>query len=599
MPDMIAPVGAMVQPPNPQQGLGLLSSLIDLRQRQQTLQTGQYLQQTAQAQAQQAQQQNSELQALGRFTANAVKDALYRNSDGGLNVQKFQQDAAAVAPVYGQAYIGQFTANANGAVDNLNALLKLSNYQRATISNYFSSVAQMPGATTQDLLDAVEKARTVSDDPGYQRAVDTMLLHVPSTVPMPTDQASAAIRNYAGLAAQHVSEASTPGAGANGANPQGTSAVGPSAVPQAGAGSAPPGVTSPLSPQQLDQLRLTAQSAGNSANAPQYASYPGRDQQTHFAQVNPNAPGGIRQDLGTSLQPGMTLSERYSIQPGPNGQLMLTDRQGGRVTPLSGVSAAGSAAPGQGATVTPNTNAFQPIGRRGNAVLTAANDPNMPSPNAPTAAQQSWISNVAKAQKDVQDARDVDSTYGNGMATAYQIRQLSVSTNTGPGTPEFVRFVGAIGARLGVNNVADYQTLGAALDRQIANVRSSLGLPATNEGLATARVAAGDLTYQRDAINAKNDYYESLTELAHRYRTGLDRVEGFSGNASPTAVNQYKAAFTANANPIAQEYELAKSRGDIATMTKIASNLSPKQAQQMQRKISNMAYIEQGQLPPQ
>jgi len=109
----------------------------------------------------------------------------------------------------------------------------------------------------------------------------------------------------------------------------------------------------------------------------------------------------------------------------------------------------------------------------------------------------------------------------------------------------------------------------------------------------------GDLNYQRDAIQAKNDYAEALTELVHRYRSGLDRVEGFSGNASPSAVNQFKAAFTANADPIAQQYELARARGDRQTMAKIANDLTPQQAQAIKVKLRNMAYLEKGQLPPQ
>jgi hypothetical protein len=48
MPDMITPVGALVQPPNPNQTMGLLSNIIGLRQQQQTLQQQQL--QTAQAQ---------------------------------------------------------------------------------------------------------------------------------------------------------------------------------------------------------------------------------------------------------------------------------------------------------------------------------------------------------------------------------------------------------------------------------------------------------------------------------------------------------------------------------------------------------------------
>lgn len=61
------PVGNTVVPPNPQQGLSALSSIVGLRQQQQNLQTGQALQQTAQAQAQQQQLQASQAQGVQNF----------------------------------------------------------------------------------------------------------------------------------------------------------------------------------------------------------------------------------------------------------------------------------------------------------------------------------------------------------------------------------------------------------------------------------------------------------------------------------------------------------------------------------------------------
>jgi len=63
MPEMI-PVGNTISPPNPQQSLSNLSSLIGIRQQQQQLQTGQYLQQSAQAGAQQNQEMMTERQRL-------------------------------------------------------------------------------------------------------------------------------------------------------------------------------------------------------------------------------------------------------------------------------------------------------------------------------------------------------------------------------------------------------------------------------------------------------------------------------------------------------------------------------------------------------
>lgn len=63
MPEMI-PVGNTIIPPNPQQGLSNLSSLLGVQQQRQQLQTGASLQQTAQAGAQQNQEMMQERQRL-------------------------------------------------------------------------------------------------------------------------------------------------------------------------------------------------------------------------------------------------------------------------------------------------------------------------------------------------------------------------------------------------------------------------------------------------------------------------------------------------------------------------------------------------------
>jgi hypothetical protein len=184
MPDMI-PVGNTIIPPDPMRGINTLSGIIGIQQRRQQLQT-----QTAQAQ--QANQQNQELQALATFTKNAASDPSYLNDDGSPNIAKYQQGAMTVAPVYGQQYIGQMTNNFNGAIESRKALLALSNEQRATIGNYFAT------ATDQaSFLKAAELARGVSDDRAYQRTVDRMLINLPNTQGMTTDQAAAAYQQAA------------------------------------------------------------------------------------------------------------------------------------------------------------------------------------------------------------------------------------------------------------------------------------------------------------------------------------------------------------------------------------------------------------------
>ena len=210
MPDFGAPIAQDVNV-SPQQGIQTISGILGLKQQQQQLQT-----QTAQAQM--ATQQQQELKNLSTFTSNAITDPSYRNADGSPNVQKFQAGAMAVAPVFGQQYIGQMTGAFNGQVDNRKALLGLTNEQRQTASGYLGAFSadprNIPGSPQYDptgvdnrYLDSLEQARSVSDDPGYQRALDSMLMHSPSTAQLPTDQAA---RTRTSLAQRQATVAANP-----------------------------------------------------------------------------------------------------------------------------------------------------------------------------------------------------------------------------------------------------------------------------------------------------------------------------------------------------------------------------------------------------
>lgn len=245
--------GSPVASPNPVgTGLSTLSDLMNVKRSQQALQIGQNTLQSTTAEAQQATQRNQELQALAAFTRQASQDPAYHNPDGSLNVQKFQNDASAKAPTYGQAYIGQMTSNANAMVDNRKALLGLSNEQRRTIGGYFGAVAANPNATPNDFVDAADSARAVSDDPGYQRAIDRMLMSAPPTATLPTAQASAVIRQHArGIAMQTGApnvDQSTP----NVQMVQTTAGQTPTNInPQSPAGTGPVGAAIPKPPESI------------------------------------------------------------------------------------------------------------------------------------------------------------------------------------------------------------------------------------------------------------------------------------------------------------------------------------------------------------
>jgi len=238
MPDM-TPVANQIQVPN---AVNAFANVVNLKQ--------------SMATADQAQQQNNELKALHEFTSKAMQDPSYRNQDGSLNVQKFQKDASSVAPVYGQAYIGQATANANEGVANKQAILDLSNKQRATIGSFFASVAANPNASKADFLDAIEQAREQSDDPMYQRSLDSALLHAPPTHNLNAAQESQALRQFArGVSIQFNSPESAESAPAMSfmQGPKGQQAV--QGSPQSPMGIGPVGNPIPqgISPQIVTQ----------------------------------------------------------------------------------------------------------------------------------------------------------------------------------------------------------------------------------------------------------------------------------------------------------------------------------------------------------
>jgi hypothetical protein len=176
MPDSITPVGAMINPPDPMQGIRTMSGILGIQQQRQNLQTGQYQQAQAQAESQQSQQKNMDLQRLEAFTQGAIKDPKYQLPDGSPDIQSFQRDAMVAGGVYGQPVVGQMASNFKEAVETRRALQQLSSEQNASITGFLKGIASKPGATSSDLLDAVSQARSNNKDVGFNRALDNFLL---------------------------------------------------------------------------------------------------------------------------------------------------------------------------------------------------------------------------------------------------------------------------------------------------------------------------------------------------------------------------------------------------------------------------------------
>jgi hypothetical protein len=181
VPDSISPVGAMVQPPNPQQTLGTLSGLVGLQQARQNLQTGAYAQQATQAEAQQAQQKNQELQKAQAIAIQGAQSGAYDDGNGGINRQKMANDILKVAPVYGQSQVTSLLSQANEVVQNKQAHQNLSTSEQKELGDMYSSWAADPNLDNSKIIDDVERKRAAHpDNPEYSRFLTSQIMHLPS-----------------------------------------------------------------------------------------------------------------------------------------------------------------------------------------------------------------------------------------------------------------------------------------------------------------------------------------------------------------------------------------------------------------------------------
>lgn len=262
MPDAIAPVGAMVNAPNPQQGMQALSGILGIKQAQQNLQTGAYTQATAQAQSQQEQQKNQELQAAQQLALQGAKSGKYTNPDGTLNRQKMADDITTVAPTYGQERSTQLLSQANEVVQNQQAHQALSADQQKQMGNAFLGLAGKGGLSNSDVIDAVGNLRSNNTDPKFNRMLDSMLTHLPQAANSQQLQKLMATWGAASTGQSQV-EPGTVSTGAQILPTTGNKFTGTTEI----GGSAGPGVKAQLSPAQQPAYIAQASAAGAGAGA--------------------------------------------------------------------------------------------------------------------------------------------------------------------------------------------------------------------------------------------------------------------------------------------------------------------------------------------
>lgn len=507
MPDGIQPVGAMIQPPDPNRGISTLSGILGLRQQQQQLQTGQYNQQTAQATAQMTQQDAQNRAAAGSFFK-SFDIAKHHGDDGTLDL-----DSALTSP--------EFKATGDSAPEIAKSLLAIKNSQLAAKTS-------LAGLNKELRSQFSSQVAGLAQDPDVKEGNQTGRGKVLDAITQFGQAGGPDAQRVAGVYSRVLQN--TP----------------PEKMGQA-----------------LQNLQLQAKSAGEQLPTPTVIN-------TGTQQI----PGAVAPGTGAVTPAGPSFNTS-SVATTPGGSLATITPATGRVAPLGGT---GTAAPGGPRTA----------------------DQDAPPPNAPRAAQENYLAAATAARDHVAQVREADNDYGTNVALSNTIRKLSANTATGPGTEVWHHALGAIGAPVGANNVADYQLIGAYLDRQAALVRRQMGLPGTNEGSATSQQIAGNVQYQQKALQDKNDLNQALAEGLHAYRNGLDRVEGFTGNPSPKSIQQFKSAWTNNFDPNVFRLENAQKRiqEDPEAVKKVLSELSPAEAASLRQKRQNLKALMQGQIPP-
>lgn len=279
----------------------------------------------------------------------------------------------------------------------------------------------------------------------------------------------------------------------------------------------------------------------------------------------------ITGDLQTAPGAGVQGGVAPTLATSTGGQPAVVSSGGLRLLPQVGGNPAASPAAG------------------GGGPRSATDD--APAANAPRAVQDAYATATQKANEHAEAVRSADEGYGNNKAISSAVRRLAGDATTGPGTETWNHIMGT----LGTNGANSYQELGAFLDRQAATVRGQMGLPGTNAGAEDAKMIAGNTKYNAKVIQDKNDYTEALTEGLHQYRNGLDRVAGFGGQASPTQVSKFKAAWTNAFDPNVfigeNAYKRSKADGD-----KFIASLDPKEAASLSAKRKALQELAAGKM---
>jgi hypothetical protein len=237
--------------------------------------------------------------------------------------------------------------------------------------------------------------------------------------------------------------------------------------------------------------------------------------------------------------------------------------------------------------IDPRTNTARPVGA-GTAPGAA---PNQPGPRFTQA-----VPGQADIQSSIETTRKADADYGSNRHVNDTILKLSEDTATGPGTAAWHKALGRVTGLAGGNQVSDYQTISAMLDRQAAMSAKQMGLPDTNAGLQTAAGLSGTTDYAPEALQTKVKLTDALVEGSHQYRQGLDRVVGTGPNQDLTRYNDFRAQWADNFDPNIFRAENAIRRGDKKELQAIKEEVGTRGMSELKQKSDNLHTLASGRL---
>jgi hypothetical protein len=242
-------------------------------------------------------------------------------------------------------------------------------------------------------------------------------------------------------------------------------------------------------------------------------------------------------------------------------------------------------------------NTVTPVGAPGGGQRPRAAAPSpAAAPDQPTFTQP--VPQQKELEQHVIDVRKADSDYGQNQHVNDELIRLSKDTSTGPGTKAWHNTFGKVLGLGGGNQIADYQKIGAYLDRQAAMSATQMGLPETNAGLQTAANLSGTTEYTPEALQTKVNLTSAMVEGAHQYRHGLDKVVGTGANQDLSKLQQFRAQWADNFDPNVFRAENALRRDDKNELAEIREEVGTRGMAELKRKSENLRRLEAGELLP-